>query len=356
MRPPPSCMRWSTTSRTSRRSCSNARRCCSIPIWSIRRGRRPRCRARSRAAWRCRARSRRRSPRSARAEACLTLIENPGADIAPFSLDRIVERFGHLAAIREALLAWPDLPARRARRWSSSCPRRSRASSSHAQLAGRGQGAAHRAGSLREGDRHRSRRDVAPCEVSPLVASARDRPAHAGLVLRSLLSGNIDFFEQALAELADCRLARVERWCTTARRRASRRSTSARAAGLGVSGVPRGDRGMHETGCRPSRAAHAAQAPHGRARADKLRPNAGRRHRAADDAAAPLRDRGRARRGAAVLRRAGRDGRHVCPPTIPARRWSPRRDLPKAGAASAKVRCNEGQPPGASGGDRIDSR
>jgi uncharacterized protein (DUF2336 family) len=45
------------------------------------------------------------------AEACLILIENPDADIAPFSLDRIVERHGHLAAIREALFALPHLPA-----------------------------------------------------------------------------------------------------------------------------------------------------------------------------------------------------------------------------------------------------
>jgi uncharacterized protein (DUF2336 family) len=45
------------------------------------------------------------------AESCLVLIENPSAAIAPFSLDRIVERFGHLAAIRESLLARADLPA-----------------------------------------------------------------------------------------------------------------------------------------------------------------------------------------------------------------------------------------------------
>src|SRR6202166_2380711 len=45
------------------------------------------------------------------AEACLVLIENARADIAPFSLDRIVERFGHLGAIREAMLARDDLPA-----------------------------------------------------------------------------------------------------------------------------------------------------------------------------------------------------------------------------------------------------
>ena len=45
------------------------------------------------------------------AEACLVLIENPQAEIAPFSLDRIVERFGHLAAIREAMLIRDDVPA-----------------------------------------------------------------------------------------------------------------------------------------------------------------------------------------------------------------------------------------------------
>jgi uncharacterized protein (DUF2336 family) len=39
------------------------------------------------------------------------LIENERAEIAPFSLDRIVERFGQLAAIRESLLARDDLPA-----------------------------------------------------------------------------------------------------------------------------------------------------------------------------------------------------------------------------------------------------
>ena len=37
------------------------------------------------------------------AEACLALLENSDADIAHFSIDRMVERFGHLAAIRENL-------------------------------------------------------------------------------------------------------------------------------------------------------------------------------------------------------------------------------------------------------------
>src|SRR6201989_15411 len=45
------------------------------------------------------------------AAAALELIENPYAELAPFSWDRIVERHGHLAAIREALLVLEGLPA-----------------------------------------------------------------------------------------------------------------------------------------------------------------------------------------------------------------------------------------------------
>ena len=52
-----------------------------------------------------------RSRKSGRPKTCLVLVENPSAEIAPLSLDRIVDRFGHLAAIREALLARDDLPA-----------------------------------------------------------------------------------------------------------------------------------------------------------------------------------------------------------------------------------------------------
>src|SRR5438477_58329 len=45
------------------------------------------------------------------ASAALELIENPYAELAPFSWDRIVERHGHLAAIREAMLVLEGLPA-----------------------------------------------------------------------------------------------------------------------------------------------------------------------------------------------------------------------------------------------------
>src|SRR6185312_9826657 len=47
-------------------------------------------------------------------EACLVLTQNHEAEIAEFSLDRILERFGERPAIREALLARSDLaPATR---------------------------------------------------------------------------------------------------------------------------------------------------------------------------------------------------------------------------------------------------
>lgn len=45
------------------------------------------------------------------AAAALELIENPGADLARVSWDRIVERYGHLPAIRESMLALDGLPA-----------------------------------------------------------------------------------------------------------------------------------------------------------------------------------------------------------------------------------------------------
>src|SRR5580700_5364150 len=45
------------------------------------------------------------------AEACFVLLNNRDADIAPFSLDRIVERYGHLGDIREPLARRDDLSA-----------------------------------------------------------------------------------------------------------------------------------------------------------------------------------------------------------------------------------------------------
>ena len=142
-------------------------------------------------------------------EACLVLIENPDADIALFSIDRMVERFGHVAAIREALFERTDLPA----------PTRqalvAKLSSTLADfVAAREWLEAERA--------HRIAQEA--CEKAT-VALAAESPARetrplirhlcqngqltAGLILRALLSGNVTLFEEALAELSGVPLARV---------------------------------------------------------------------------------------------------------------------------------------------------
>ena len=142
-------------------------------------------------------------------EACLTLIENPSADLALFSIDRIVARFGHLAAIRESLLAWPDLPA----------------ATRHALIVKVSQALAGFAIACNWLDEDRAQRiaqeacekatvtlaaNTEPSEISPLISHLRETgQLNAGLVLRSLLSGNVDFFEQALAELAELPVRRV---------------------------------------------------------------------------------------------------------------------------------------------------
>jgi uncharacterized protein (DUF2336 family) len=144
------------------------------------------------------------------AEACLIAIENPRAEIAPSSIDRIIERFGHLGAIREALSARPNLPlpARQAlvrllssllgdfvaeRAWLG--PDRAslvaREACEKATVAIAGQGAHD--------------------DTRPLIRHLRSSgQLSAGLVLRALLSGNMAMFEDALAELSDLPLGRVQ--------------------------------------------------------------------------------------------------------------------------------------------------
>jgi uncharacterized protein (DUF2336 family) len=142
-------------------------------------------------------------------EACLVLVENAHAEIAPFSLDRIVERFGHLAAIREAMLVRADLAA----------PTRQALVAKLSQtLAGF---VAARAW-LEEDRAQRIAKEACEKATVSLAAAAADgeiRPLirhlrasgqlNAGLVLRALLSGNVGMFEEALAELSGMPLARV---------------------------------------------------------------------------------------------------------------------------------------------------
>lgn len=141
--------------------------------------------------------------------AALELIENPYAELAPFSWDRIVERHGHLAAIRESMLALEDLPGATrlalvakltdtltqfvvARQWLSA-DRASRLASeamdrSTVNIAAR------------------SRGDEMRALVQHLRAAGQ---LTVGLILRALLSGNLELFDHALVELSGLPQRRV---------------------------------------------------------------------------------------------------------------------------------------------------
>jgi uncharacterized protein (DUF2336 family) len=143
------------------------------------------------------------------AEACLVLIENFHADIAALSFGRICERFGHLAAIREAMLARHDLPA----------------ATRHALLTKLSETLADFVTARQWLEQDRARRIAKDAcekatvtlaaasprgEMAPLIRHLRESgQLTAGLVLRALLSGNVDMFEQALADLSEMSLARV---------------------------------------------------------------------------------------------------------------------------------------------------
>jgi len=143
------------------------------------------------------------------AEACLTLVENPDADIAPFSIDRIVERFGHLAAIRESLLGRDDLPM---------AIRQALLSKLSQTLAGfvagrKWMGPEHAECAAREACEKTTvalAAEIPYEEVSALVQHLRQSgQLTAGMILRALLSGNIVLFEEALAELSGVPIERL---------------------------------------------------------------------------------------------------------------------------------------------------
>jgi uncharacterized protein (DUF2336 family) len=143
------------------------------------------------------------------AEACLVLVENAQAEIASFSLDRVVARFGHLGAIRETLLARRDVPA----------PTR------QAVLAKLSETLAGFVTAREWLQQDRAQRVIKDARERATVALAAVSPGHeiralirhlressqlnAGLLLRALLSGNVEFFELALADLSGLPLARV---------------------------------------------------------------------------------------------------------------------------------------------------
>src|ERR1700761_2091635 len=143
------------------------------------------------------------------AAAALELIENAYAELAPFSWDRIVERHGHLAAIRESMLVLEDLPA------ATRAALVAKLSETLAQfVVARNWLSADRAGRITSEARDRSTLNIAAAlrgeEMRALVTHLRmTAQLNAGLILRALLSGNIELFDAALAELADLPQARV---------------------------------------------------------------------------------------------------------------------------------------------------
>ena len=143
------------------------------------------------------------------AAAALELIENPYAELVPFSWDRIVERHGHLAAIRESMLVLEDLPA------ATRAALAAKLSETLAQfVVARNWLSADRAGRAASEARDRCTINIAARsrgeEMGALVAHLRaTSQLTAGLILRALLSGNLELFSYALSELSEMPQARV---------------------------------------------------------------------------------------------------------------------------------------------------
>ena len=143
------------------------------------------------------------------AEACLVLVENPAAEIAPFSLARIGERFSELAMMREALFAREDLPAA-----SRQALMMQLSQTLVRFVAGRGWLDEARARRIAREACEKATIAVAAAsparELAPLVRHLRQSgQLNAGLMLRILLCGNMALFEQALAELSGLPVARI---------------------------------------------------------------------------------------------------------------------------------------------------
>ena len=111
------------------------------------------------------------------AAAALELIENAYAELAPFSWDRIVERHGHLAAIRESMLVLEGSAGRDAGRAGRQTVGHAGAVRRRAQLAERRPGRADRQRGARALDRQYRGALARRRHARPGAASARHRPA-----------------------------------------------------------------------------------------------------------------------------------------------------------------------------------
>jgi uncharacterized protein (DUF2336 family) len=143
------------------------------------------------------------------AEACLALLENVDAEVAPLSLHRMADRFGHLAAIRENLLVREDLPmttrqallSKLSQTLAGFVSARQWLGSEHAELAAKD--ACEKATVALAAE---TPYDELAALVTHLCKSGQ---LTAGMILRGLLSGNVVLFEEALTELSGMPLDRV---------------------------------------------------------------------------------------------------------------------------------------------------
>lgn len=136
-------------------------------------------------------------------------MENPSAAIATLSLDRIVARHGHLGAIREAMLARNDLPAATRQ---ALVAKLSRILADF--VASRAWLEQDRALRVAREECERATVTLAAVaskdEIRPLIRHLRESgQLTAGLLLRTLLCGNVEMFVKALAELSDMPVRRV---------------------------------------------------------------------------------------------------------------------------------------------------
>src|SRR5260221_1578147 len=143
------------------------------------------------------------------AAAALELIENAYAELAPFSWDRIVERHGHLAAIRESMLVLADLPA------ATRAALVAKLSETLAQfVVARNWLSADRAGRVASEARDCSTMNIAARsrgeDMRGLVRHLRaTSQLTAGARPRARPSGQLELFDSALSEMSGLPPARV---------------------------------------------------------------------------------------------------------------------------------------------------
>ena len=139
----------------------------------------------------------------------VTLVENRGAEIAPQSLARMVERHGTHAPLREALLARPDLPLELRQAiavvlsgalaaFATGCGWLTQERAERATREAREKATLSLSGE--------AERESMQGLVRHLRRSAQLTPA---LILRAILSRRLAFAEAALADLADLPVRRV---------------------------------------------------------------------------------------------------------------------------------------------------